>query len=49
MLTEMLEYRCKIKEEVKVIQSEIRKIYRESTVKRRKPRLKSVIWNRRKK
>ena len=45
----MVEYRCKIKEEVKVIQSEIRKIYRESTVKGRKPGLKSMVWTRRKK
>ena len=27
MLTEMVEYRCKIKEEVKAMQSQIKKIY----------------------
>ena len=32
MLTEMIEYGCKIKEKVKAMQSEI-KIYREPTVK----------------
>ena len=47
MLTEMTEYRRKIKKEVKAIQSEI-KIYRQSTVKGRKPGLKSTIWNKRK-
>ena len=47
MLTEMVEYGCKIKEEMKAIQSEI-KIYRELTVKGRKLELKSTIWARRK-
>ena len=46
--TKMTEYGCKIEEEVKAMQSEI-KIYREPTVKGRKPGLKSMIWNRRKK
>ena len=45
----MVEYGCKIEEKVKTIQSEIKKIYREPTVKGRKPGLKSMIWNRRKK
>ena len=45
----MVECGHKIEKRGKAMQSEIRKIYRESTVKRRKPRLKSVIWNRRKK
>ena len=49
MLTEMAEYGCKMEEEVKAMQSEITKIYREPTVKGRKPGLKSTIWNRRKK
>ena len=49
MLTEMIQYRCKITEEVKAIQNEIKKTYRETTVKGRKPGLKSTIWNRRKK
>ena len=46
MLTEMIEYERKIKEDVKAIQSET---YREPTVKERKLRLKSTIRNRRKK
>ena len=48
MLTELAEYGCKIEEKVKAMQSEI-KIYRESTVKGRKPGLKSTVWNRNKK
>ena len=48
MLTEMVEYGHKIEEEVKAMQSE-RKLYRQPTVKGRKPGLKSTIWNRRKK
>ena len=47
MLTEMFQYGCKIKE-VKAMQSEIQ-IYKEPTLKGRKPGLKSIIWNRRKK
>ena len=49
MLREMIEYSCKIKEEGKPIQSEIKKIYREPTVKGRKLGFKSTIWNKRKK
>ena len=50
----MIEYSSKIKEEMKAIQSEIfenilRKIYREPTVKGRKPGLRSMIWSRKKK
>ena len=48
MLTEMIEYKHKIKEEVKVTQSEI-KIHREQTIKGRKLGLKSTIWKRKKK
>ena len=48
MLTEMVEYSCKIEKKVKARQSEI-KIYREPTVKGRKLGLKSTIWSRRKK
>ena len=48
MLTKMMEYRCKIEERVKAMQSEI-KIYREPTVMRRKLGLKSMVWPRRKK
>ena len=49
MLTEMIELGHKIKEEVKATHSEIRKIYRELTVKGRKLGPKSAIWNKRKK
>ena len=48
ILTEMFVYGCKIKVEVKAMKSKIQKIYREPTVKGRKPGLKSMIWNRRK-
>ena len=48
ILREMIEYRCKT-EEVKTMQSEIKKIYRKPTVKGRKLGLKSTIWNIRKK
>ena len=37
MLTKMTEYGHKIKEEMKAIQSEIKEMYREPTVKGRKP------------
>ena len=43
MLTEMAEYGHKIEEEVKAMKSEINKIYREPTVKGRKPGLKSMF------
>ena len=49
MLTEMVEYGDKIEEKVKAMESEIRKMYREPTVKGRKPGLKSTVWTRRKK
>ena len=46
----MDEYGCKIEEVVKAMKSEIKeKMYREPTVKGRKPGLKSTIWTRRKK
>ena len=48
MLTEMVEYSCKIEERVKAMKSESR-IYREPTVTRRKSGLKSMVWSRRKK
>ena len=48
-LTEMVEEGHKIEEEVKAMQSEKRKTYREPTVKGRKPGLISMIWSRRKK
>ena len=46
MLTEMVEYGCKIEEKVKAIKSE-KNIYREPTVKGRELGLKSKIWARR--
>ena len=49
MLTELTELGCKMKEEMKATQGEIKKIYRKPTVKGRKPGLKSMIWNKRKK
>ena len=49
MLTELVEYGHKVKEEVKAIQSEIRKIYREPKVMGRKLGLRSTVWTRRKK
>ena len=49
MLTEMIEYRHKIEEEVKAMQSEIKQNIQEPTVKGRKPGLKSMVWSRTKK
>ena len=46
MLTEIVEYHHKIEEKVKAMQSEIKKIIREPTVKGRKQGLKSMIWSR---
>ena len=48
MLTEMVEYGCKTEEKVKALKNEI-KMYREPTMKGRKPGLKSAVWRRRKK
>ena len=45
----MIKYGHKIKEEVKAIQSEISKIYRKPTMRRRKPGLKLMIWSKKKK
>ena len=49
MLTEMVEYGHKIEEKVKAMQSVIKEMYREPTVKGMNPGLKSMIWNKRKK
>ena len=49
MLIEIGEYGCKIEEKVKVMQNEIKKIYREPTVTGQKPGLKSMVQTRRKK
>ena len=47
MLTEMVEYCCKMEEKLKTMQSEIKKIYKEPTAKGRKLGLKSTVWSRR--
>ena len=49
MLTEMVEYGHKIEEEVKAMQSEIKKNIQGINNQRKETRLKSKIWNRRKK
>ena len=49
MLTELIEFGRKPKEQMKAMQSEIKQIYREQTVKGREPGLKAMIWNKRKK
>ena len=49
MLREMVEYDHKIEERVKAMQSELKENAQEPTVKGRKPGLKSMIWNKRKK
>ena len=49
MLTELVESGRKLEEEVKAMQSEIKKNVQEPTVKGRKLGLKSIIWSRRKK
>ena len=49
MLTELIDLGCKMKEEMKATQSEIKQgIHRELTVKGSKLGLKSTIWNKRK-
>ena len=48
MLTEMIKYGHKIEEEVKAMQSEMKRNV-QGTVNGRKPGLKSMIWTRRKK
>ena len=49
MLTEMIEYGCKLEEKLKAIKSEIQENVQEPTVNRRKPGLKSTVWTRKKK
>ena len=49
MLTELVECVHKIEGKMKAMKSEKRKMYREPTVKGRKPELKSMTWNKRKK
>ena len=43
MLTELVEYGCKIEEKVKAVQSEIKKNIQEINSERKKPGLKSMI------
>ena len=49
MLTELIKYNCKIKEEGKAIQSEIKQKYTGNQECREGLGLKSMIWTRRKK
>ena len=49
MLTEMVEYGCKIQEKVKAMQSEIKENVQGTNRKGRKLGLKSTVWSRRKK
>ena len=49
MLTEMIEFSHKIKEETKAIQSEIKENVQGTNKKGRKLGLKSTVWSRRKK
>ena len=48
MLTELVEYRCKLEGDMHAIQSEIKEIVQAPTVTGRKPGLKSVVWGRKK-
>ena len=48
ILTEMVEYACKIEEKVKPMQSEIKENVQGRTVKGRKQGLKSIVWNKKK-
>ena len=49
MLTEIVEYGCKIEERVKAMKSELKENAQEPTARGRKPGLKSMVWTRRKK
>ena len=49
MLTEMVEYGCKIEENVEAMKSEIKEMYREPTVMERRQGLKSMVWTKRNK
>ena len=51
MLTEMVEYGCKLEETVKAIKSEIKENVKGTNQegKGKKPGLKSTVWTRRKK
>ena len=49
MITELIEYGHKMKEQMKATQSEIKQNIQEPTVRGRKPGLKSTNWSKRKK
>ena len=49
MLTDLIELGRKMKEQMKGTQNEIKQIFRELTETGRKPGLKAMIWNKRKK
>ena len=49
VLTELVEYGRKLDEKMKPMLMKERKMYREPTVTGRKPGLKAMIWNKRKK
>ena len=49
MLTELVEFSHKLDEKMRAMLSEIKKMYRETIVMRRKLGLKSRVWTRRKK
>ena len=49
MLTEMVEYGCKMEEKVKTKKSEIKENVQGTNSDRRKPGFKSMIWNKKKK
>ena len=49
LLPEMVEYGCKIEEEVKAMKSEIKENAQETNSDKKKPGLKSTVWSRRKK
>ena len=49
MLTELTQLGQKIKEQMKDTQNGIEKIFREPTVTGRKPGLRAMVWNKRKK
>ena len=49
MLTEMVEYGCKIEEKVKAMKSKIKKNVQGTNSNGRKLGLKSMVWSRRKK
>ena len=49
MITELVEFRCKLDEKMKAMLRETKEMYREPIVMGRKLGLKSTVWTRRKK